>query len=164
VVAALSVTGFDVPRFTFVGFLPRGKDARKFLAQFDDEIVVFFESPRRIKGTLSYINEIAPLAQICLCNDISKKFERVYRGDAATIFDDLGESGSAEKGEYVCVVKFPAKPVVVDTISIEARLVDVLVKSGGTLKDASRILGEIAPELPKREIYAARLRLRELFG
>ena len=165
VVAALSVCGFDATRFSFVGFLPRNKgEIIKLLGGFLPGVAVFYESPRRISATLSAINENFPSAQICLCNDISKKFERVYHGSVADVLQELEDNPDAEKGEYTCVLQVLELPTLDEeesgTISIEAQLVDMLIKHGGTLKDASAKLQKI---YKKKEIYSAMLRLKELF-
>jgi 16S rRNA (cytidine1402-2'-O)-methyltransferase len=166
VVSALSVAGFEASRFIFLGFLPRGKAAVKEItnALSSVETAVFYESPRRILDTLSQMKKIIPHAQICLCNDISKKFERIYRGTAEEILEELSQA-SYEKGEYTCVVNFQNfhtdEPESVDMPSLEAQLIDIIVKQHCTLKDASRKLHE-ASKIPKKEIYAAMLRLKDL--
>ncbi|MCL1842526.1 MAG: 16S rRNA (cytidine(1402)-2'-O)-methyltransferase [Defluviitaleaceae bacterium] len=169
-VAALSVSGFDLKRFGFIGFLPRIKSAAKKILSESisaNDTVVFYESPKRISATLALINEEFPTAQICLCNDISKKFERIYRGTAEQIISEILQNPAAEKGEYTCVINSVTENVMADeAFSLEARLVDIMIKSGGTLKDASIKLHETlkseGQKLPKKEIYAAMLRLREL--
>lgn len=168
VVAALSVSGFDASRFVFLGFLPRNKLAKEFATAFAaNETIVFYESPRRISATLELLRENFPAASVCLCNDISKKFERIYRGTPSEILEEIAENPSAEKGEYTCVINHPRteKPEEPpDAPSLEARLVDIMAKTNCTLKDASRVLHEARPELSKKEIYAAMLRLKEFFS
>jgi 16S rRNA (cytidine1402-2'-O)-methyltransferase len=174
VVAALSVSGFDASRFAFVGFLPRGKTAVDELSQIlpQVETVVFYESPRRIFAVLGLIKEKLPSAAICLCNDISKKFERIYRGTAAEILDEISENPAAEKGEYTCVINLPASaqaaeiPEETEAPVLEARLVDTMIKTNCTLKDASRVIFETrgGEKISKKEIYAAMLRLKNMFG
>ncbi|MCL2357510.1 MAG: 16S rRNA (cytidine(1402)-2'-O)-methyltransferase [Defluviitaleaceae bacterium] len=166
VAAAVSVSGFDASRFIFVGFLPRGKSAVAALsnALSASPVAVFYESPRRIIGVLELIAQNFPTAQICLCNDISKKFERIYRGTPAEILAELSQNPSAEKGEYTCVLH--GEPIAQesepdDTFSLEARLADIMVKKDCTLKEAAADL--FAKEkIPKKEIYAATLRLKNL--
>ena len=177
VVAALSVSGFDVSRFAFVGFLPRGKAAVKGLAEtlLHVKTVVFYESPRRIAAVLGLMKENIPSAQICLCNDISKKFERIYRGTAEQVLEGILKNPAAEKGEYTCVVNLPEEDredngtVLLSSVplsslpALEARLVDIMIKTGCTLKDASRKLHEECEGLSKKEIYSAMLRLKDMF-
>ena len=164
VAAALSVSGFDAARFTFLGFLPRGKDLAKF--NFPSGTVAFYESPKRIKATLKVVSAKSSGALLCLCNDISKKFERVYRGTAEEILKRLLENPDSEKGEYTCVVSFPADLAPPEdtgpesVLSLESQLVDIMIKSDCNLKDAARELREKNGKLSKKEIYSAMLRLK----
>ncbi|MCL1863364.1 MAG: 16S rRNA (cytidine(1402)-2'-O)-methyltransferase [Defluviitaleaceae bacterium] len=164
VVGALSVSGFDVSRFAFVGFLPRGKNAVKGLLDTIEavETVVFYESPKRIKSVLSVMKEEIPDALLCVCNDISKKFEKIYRGTAQEVLAELLSNPAAEKGEYTCVVHLvmAEKVEVTEEITVEARLIDIIIKQYCTLKEASRILHSSDDKLSKKEIYAAMLRVK----
>ncbi|MCL2197933.1 MAG: 16S rRNA (cytidine(1402)-2'-O)-methyltransferase [Defluviitaleaceae bacterium] len=166
VIAALSVSGFDTSRFAFIGFLPRGKNAVSGLAETLTvvETVVFYESPKRVAAVLSLIMEEIPAADLCICNDISKKFERIYRGTAKEVLEELSQNPAAEKGEYTCVVHLPktekAEAVTEEEISLEAQLMDIMIKHDCTLKDASRLLHEANAKLSKKEIYAAMLRVK----
>ena len=167
VVAALSVSGFDVSRFSFVGFLPRTKgDMLKYISGVLPGTAVFYESPKRIEATLRVIAEAYPMAQVCLCNDISKKFERVYHGAVSEVLDELGGNENAKKGEYACVIHVPENAVIaeknVDEPSLESQLVDIMVKTSCTLKDAGAELNKMHTDVSKKEIYAAMLNLKNL--
>jgi 16S rRNA (cytidine1402-2'-O)-methyltransferase len=168
VIAAVSVSGFDGSQFAFIGFLPRGKNALNGLIEIIScvETVAFYESPKRIMSTLSVLKEKLPSAQICLCNDISKKFERIYRGTAEEILAEIFENPSAEKGEYTCVVNLKISLTdelhETNSYSLESQLVDIIVKTGCTLKEASQKLHETRKKISKKEIYSAMLNLKEL--
>ncbi|MCL2047995.1 MAG: 16S rRNA (cytidine(1402)-2'-O)-methyltransferase [Defluviitaleaceae bacterium] len=170
VIAALSVSGFALSRFSFIGFLPRGKNALGTLIDVlsATQTVVFYESPKRIFSVLGLLKEQLPAAQICLCNDISKKFERIYRGTAQEILDEI-INHPYEKGEYTCVIH-GAPPL--DTaaenedeqLSIEARLVDIMLKSDCSLKAAAQKLhADCGKRYSKKEIYGAMLRVKGMF-
>jgi len=170
VTAALSVSGFDASSFAFLGFLPRTKAAAQVLAKafLANETAVFYESPKRICATIALIEKTFPAAKICLCNDISKKFERIYRGTPAEILEMLAQNPAAEKGEYACVIHIPGgftPPSCEDESvqSIESRLVEIMVLHDCTLRDASRKLHELQTTLSKKEIYSAMLRLKNMF-
>ena len=167
VVAAVSISGFDVSHFSFIGFLPRAKaDILKSLEQVLPGTVVFYESPKRVQAALTVIAAAFPTATACLCNDLTKKFERAYRGNLVEILQALEENHNAKKGEYACVlhVSDMPKPTQDATqLSIEAELVDIIVKNGGSLKDAATILKQTHTTLGKKEIYAATLNLKKLF-
>src|SRR3954468_12195678 len=60
VMAAIAASGLDAREFTFVGFPPnRSKDRRQWLARVlaESRLVVLFEAPHRILGTLTDIGE-----------------------------------------------------------------------------------------------------------
>ncbi|MCL2189725.1 MAG: 16S rRNA (cytidine(1402)-2'-O)-methyltransferase [Defluviitaleaceae bacterium] len=168
VVAAMSVSGFDATRFAFVGFFPRKKTEQ--LAMLADittwaHPAVFYESPKRITATLAFLEENAPTAQLCLCNDLTKKFERTYRGTPTQVCALLNENPAAQKGEYTCVIVPPplqteAPPQ--DELSLEAQLIDIMVKQGCDLKNASAQLRAMPERRKKKDIYNAALRLKEL--
>jgi 16S rRNA (cytidine1402-2'-O)-methyltransferase len=167
-VAALSISGFDGSVFSFIGFPPR--TAKQRAAAFggvrNGVPVVFYESPRRVRATLETLAGLHPGASVCLCNDLTKKFERIYRGTPAEVLNELADNPNAEKGEYVGVVWLDgandgetsdtAAPV--EDISLEARLVDLMIKENVTLKEAvSRLGGN------RNAAYAASLNLKKLF-
>ncbi|MCL2372578.1 MAG: 16S rRNA (cytidine(1402)-2'-O)-methyltransferase [Defluviitaleaceae bacterium] len=165
VVAALSVSGFDLDGFRFMGFLPRKKREIAQALAGQRGAVVFYESPRRIVATLGVVAEVFPGAEVCICNDLTKKFERVYRGVVAAVLEELPQNPDHEKGEYTCVVNLPeAAPEAAseETTSLESQLVDIMVKHGCNLKDASAKLRSMNEKLPKKEIYNAMLRLKGL--
>ena len=83
-VAALSVSGFDAQKFSFLGFLPRkpGKIRKVFTAASErDETFIFYESPFRVAKTLDFLAEVAPDARVCACREITKHFEETLRGN-----------------------------------------------------------------------------------
>jgi len=179
IAAALSVSGFDASRFMFLGFLPRAaKEQAKIWDMLPDggigalqgfsAPVVFYESPLRIRKTLGWLAETHPMAVICLCNDLTKKFERIYRGMPSDILEELMQNPSAKKGEYTCVALLPVKEMPKDSaseLSLEAQLIDTIVKNGCTLKDAASLLHDVQKQHrkpDKKAIYAASLRLKEI--
>lgn len=105
-VAALSVSGFDGQRFSFLGFLPRkpGKIRKIFLASLErEETFIFYESPFRVAKTLEFLAEAAPAARVCACREITKHFEETLRGTAAEIAAEL-RARKEIKGEFAVVV------------------------------------------------------------
>jgi 16S rRNA (cytidine1402-2'-O)-methyltransferase len=106
--AAVSVSGFEIKSFMFAGFFPREKsDAKKIIDKLESNpgVYIFYESPKRIIKTFGKFAEYLPECSICLCNDLTKKFERVYRGSPAKILEELRANPSAGKGEYTVVIE-----------------------------------------------------------
>lgn len=104
--AALSVSGFDAQRFSFLGFLPRKPGRRRRAleeALARGETLVLYESPYRVLDTLRALAEIAPQRPLAACRELTKKFEEVWRGttqEAATALAARKEI----LGEFVLVV------------------------------------------------------------
>jgi len=117
--AALSISGFDAQRFSFLGFLPRkpGK-RRKALAEALSraETLVLYESPYRIAAVVEAIAQIAPEVPIVLCRELTKKFEETLRGTAGEVLEVL-RARSEQRGEFVLVVA--ATNGVIDDEAIE---------------------------------------------
>ncbi len=109
-VAALSVCGFPSDKFLFLGFLPKKKGRQTLLKSLttlahasDVETFVFFESPMRINRTLHDVVAVLPeTTEVCLCRELTKKFETVWRG---TISEAIEKTTDPQKGEFVVVLK-----------------------------------------------------------
>jgi len=170
VITALSVCGFCFGAFAFYGFLPREeKDIRKLIetARKSGAVSVFFESPRRVKKSMAIFAEEAPEAEICLCNDLTKMYERIYRGTPGEVLDELQSNPSAEKGEYTIVANPGKAPetVIESRPSCEAMLVDHIIRHGGSLKEAVNALALLHKgSITKKDFYAASLKLKTLFS
>jgi len=166
VAAALSVSGFDASQFMFLGFLPRSaKEIEKKFTPFHfPHPIVFYESPLRITKTLAWMAENYPVADICLCNDLTKRYERIYRGSPETILEELMQNPNAGKGEYTCVTCLNAEEETedIEDLSLEAQLVDIIVKHSCTLKDAANILHKNSTGVNRKTIYTAMLKVKEL--
>jgi len=156
-ISALSVSGFPAEPFTFLGFLPRKNGAILEIIP-HGQTVIFYESPKRVAATMRLFAEHFPESSICLCNDLTKKFEKIYRGSPKEVLEELEANPHFEKGEYTCVVNMPAKQLEADdSPCLESQLLDVMIKSGCSMKEAIKALDH-----PKNEVYAASLRLKEL--
>lgn len=173
VITALSVSGYNFDSFAFYGFLPKKahdlKDKLQKVKAMTIPAAVFFESPRRIIKTMQIITEILPGADLCVCNDLTKMHERIYRGKPAAVWEQLQNNPNAGKGEYTLVVKLPPAapdPAAAGQVpSLESLLVDYMVKDNGTLKEAlSALAGQHKGTIAKKEFYTAALNLKQLFA
>lgn len=167
VVAALSISGFEVDNFSFHGFFPR-KDGAELLKKLLEETVktlVFYESPMRIAATMELISAVCPGCGICLANDLTKKFERIYRGTPGDVLAELMENANREKGEYTLIINLADNKKSggsEERISKEALLIDICVRQGCGIKDAISLAAK-EHGIPKRELYSASLTLKEMF-
>lgn len=165
-VSAVAVSGFNALSFAFYGFLPRSAgDIRKVLRRIEKEyspLSVFYESPNRIVDTVELVAEVLSGCQICVCNDLTKLYERIYRGTPAEVLAELKANPNAAKGEYVLIIyREKTEEPSEERLSYEAMLVDCMVKNGISSKEAVSLLAS-SKAAPKRELYDAAVRLKEI--
>ena len=166
-VTALSASGFDAREFAFYGFLPREKKPlqEKLLSIHESGIpvAVVYESPHRIVKLVEQVCETLPGCNIAVCCDLTKLYEKIYRGSCDDVLAQLRENPNVEKGEYCMVIDLsplpaPEKEKVVlpaDVIMLKAIL------DGADLDeafDAARQAG-----CPRNELYKAKLKIQEMF-
>jgi 16S rRNA (cytidine1402-2'-O)-methyltransferase len=166
IIAALSVSGFALDEFTFVGFLPRSKNELKAklkeLAR-RSKIAVAYESPHRVIALLEGIEAALPNTLVSVSCDLTKKFELTLRGGVTDVLRRLRENPKAEKGEYCLVLQWrdaPAQEEKESALSLEAQLFDGVV-NGLSLRESMDRL--VAQGQRKNAVYAASLRVKELF-
>lgn len=167
--SALSVSGFDTREFAFYGFLPREKkDLREKLLQMARQVPIaaVHESPFRVVELVEVVCDTLPGCRISASCDLTKLHEKTIRGDAADVLRQLRENPKAEKGEYCLILDFhdvrlPEEKSPAADVSLEARLIDEMVRNGLTLRDAQSEL--VLDGEKKNAVKAAALRLKKLF-
>lgn len=166
VVLALSVSGFDVKDFAFYGFFPRSKGEREdFIKKITSDSIttaVFYESPKRIEECVESLSRLIPDCRLCVCNDLTKRFERVYTGSPEIVLSELCKNEKSELGEYAIVLemqKTDEKRVEGHEVSIEARLFDKLL-AGMDTKSAVKALQ--AEGVARNDAYTASLKVKEM--
>ncbi|KKP37097.1 16S rRNA (cytidine(1402)-2'-O)-methyltransferase [Candidatus Peregrinibacteria bacterium RIFOXYC2_FULL_33_13] len=104
-IAALTLSGFPMHRFLFLGFLPLKKGRQTLIKSFKEQdfTIIFFESPHRIYKTLKQIYEISGDFQAAVCREMTKMHEEVIRGKISDLIN-LFEKNKP-KGEFVVVLK-----------------------------------------------------------
>jgi len=100
-VAAASISGFPMDKFSFLGFPPVKKKRNKFFKELEElkHPVIIYESPYRIIKTLT---ELPEDREVVVCRELTKKFETIYRGMTGKIIELIGKSEL--KGEFVVVL------------------------------------------------------------
>ncbi len=103
VITALSVSGFPTDKFVFMGFPPHKKGRQTFFKELAqaEYTVAFYESSHRIKKCLSELAEVLDKkAKMCICRELTKKFETIYRGT----IEEILKMNVSEKGEFVVII------------------------------------------------------------
>ena len=121
IIAALSVCPLPAHPFCFVGFFPKKEQELRSRVQElikKTEAVVFFESPRRIRRTLSLLSTLTE-RKIFLIKEMTKTFEDSWIGSASELLFQLDQD---PKGEFVGVLEKVDLP---ENITLDA---EVLLK------------------------------------
>ncbi len=116
--AAVSVSGFPMDRFLFLGFPPAKKKRQKFFQEVlkSKHPVIFYESSHRILKTLKELKELAPyyhchgngntgdleMPKIVVCQELTKMFETIYRGSLEEVMVQMNKKDL--RGEFVVIV------------------------------------------------------------
>ena len=102
---AVALSGFNMERFVFEGFLPRtGRERQERLREIAQEKrgVVIYESPHRIAATVEALAAMQPLRRAAVMRELTKMYEEVHH---ATL-DELSAllHDAAPRGEFVLVL------------------------------------------------------------
>ena len=167
-VTALSVSGFDLSSFSFLGFFPReNSDRKKMLESMrlsDIRTYAFYESPLRIMQLVEFFEDAD--VRMCLCNDLTKLHEMTFRGSPSEVRQQLLAKGNYEKGEYCAIVELDESFMykkIEHTVSAEAMLVDAMIKHSVNAKDAiALVLEDVNNSYSKNELKAAALNLKKV--
>ncbi len=152
---ALVGSGIPSNRIVFTGFLNSTATKRKKELQDLKDVqdtIILYESPHRIKETLTILNEIMPTRYICLARELTKTYEEYLHGTPQEILDVVDEI----KGEIVIVIEGATlKEINQDLIALplEEHMLHYL-KQGLDEKDAMRMVAKDR-HISKSSIYQA---------
>ena len=107
VLSALVVSGLPTDSFLFLGFFPRTVGKKKELLKDVKDYpytLIFYESGRRLSGTLSVLLEILGDRNICVAREMTKLYEEAIRGSVSEVISILSERDSV-KGEVTVVLE-----------------------------------------------------------
>ena len=168
-VTALSAAGFDAREFAFYGFLPREKKALgeklASIRRTGIPVAVIYESPHRIVKLIEAICETLPGSKVCVCSDLSKYYEKLYRGACGDVLARLKENPNVEKGEYSVVLDLSEVPDVEKETEVSVSAISYMINElceGLSLDEAARRARERG--YARNEIYKAKLRIARLMG
>lgn len=107
--AAVSVSGFPMEKFLFLGFPPAKRKRQKFFQQVlqSKYPVIFYESPHRILRSLEELDSLYTRykiqdTKVVLCKELTKKFEKIYQGNIKEVIGKIKKDPI--KGEYVIIM------------------------------------------------------------
>ena len=151
-IQSVLASGLNTDHFYFYGFLNAKPSARikelESLKEFK-HTMVFYQSPHKVKVCLEDMLNILGDRKICLCRELTKKFEEYIRGTISEIIPIC----ETLKGEMVLVVEGYTQE---DTQSISmeecVELVDEEIKNGLSTKEAIKNIA-LKYNVNKKELY-----------
>jgi len=106
--SAVSISGFQMDKFSFLGFPPQKRKRKKFFQEVVNSKypVVLYESPYRILKTLDEISMINNKLSVVVCRELTKKFETTYKGTIEQVIEEMKnpQPGEKIKGEFVIII------------------------------------------------------------
>lgn len=150
-ITAYVASGASNPNFYFGGFFPRRSQEKTGMLEGLkdlDSALIFFESPKRLLGSLESISEIFPSRMVSVCRELTKVHQEVYRGNPEEVLQHYSESESVGpiRGEIVIVIDGPSRSEKESDAKISAskagELIERLINDGFSVKDASRMATE----------------------
>lgn len=145
VLVALTLSGFDTDKFTFLGFIPRsGKERTKFFDDVRDTelTLICFTSPNRLQKDLKEFVSKNIDNEIVVCRELTKKFESIYRGNAKKLLKDIPDT--KYKGEITLVISRSQKinNIDIDNEALAKKLIEYKVPK----REIAKIISSITQE------------------
>jgi 16S rRNA (cytidine1402-2'-O)-methyltransferase len=142
VTAALSVSGLPTDRFTFEGFVPARRAARrKFYEDLRHEkrTIICFEAGRRLLESLADLQETLGDREVVVAREVTKLFETLTRGTPPELRERLG--AEPVRGEATLLIA-AARTESMASPDDMRRAVAELRAEGLGLKEIARALAE----------------------
>lgn len=103
--AAISVCGFAMDEFTYIGFIPHKKGRETLFKEMAERETptIFLESTHRIMKTLEALaKHLDPERAVFVGRELTKLHETLYRGMITDIVQQL--EGTSTKGEFIVII------------------------------------------------------------
>ncbi len=166
VITALSIGGLDTSSFAFYGFVPGdNKDKKALFEEIKHSKIktkVLYESPKRIIKLLSELNSEIPGCVVSVCSELTKLHEKCIHGKIDYFLSEMIKDPNSDKGEYVVLISNDVVNEESECLSVEALILDAMIKNDCTVKEAINIINKNNNNLSKKEIYNAGLNLKEI--
>ena len=148
VVTFLSQISREDERFTFIGFLPKTQiKIENIIQKYENEDLVFYESPNRILSTLKIIKSIRSDVKIAIGRELTKMFEEILVDNIDEVIRHF--EINEPRGEFVVLV-FRNDQNICDAEILKK--IELLKNKGFSAKDISIILSELYC-VNKNDIY-----------
>jgi 16S rRNA (cytidine1402-2'-O)-methyltransferase len=154
VVGALVLSGLDIDRFVFYGFVPRRLGEREELKEELENqkmTAVLYEAPHRVRETLSWLGGFLGDRLVVLVRELTKIHEEVLRGTAEQVLAAVGEE---PRGECTLVLEGAPKRKTPANLAKAVEMAQELRQWGLGSKDAARVASKFMG-VPARAIYQA---------
>jgi 16S rRNA (cytidine1402-2'-O)-methyltransferase len=106
ILTAYASSGFENTSFTFFGFLPhKGTNRSDMLDKVmnSETLSILYESPHRLIKLIEEINTIDTTREIFITKELTKKYQKRYKGNVSDILEKLKET--MIRGEWVVIIK-----------------------------------------------------------
>jgi len=149
-VPALTMSGINPAPFLFYGFLNSKESKRVKELESLKKLpytIILYEAPHRITDMLRSLLSVFGNRKICLCREISKRYEEAIRGT----IEEVIEISDTLKGEMVVVVEGNLEQEDFSTMTILEHI-NLYLEDGMSEKDAIK---KVAVErgIPKSVVY-----------
>jgi 16S rRNA (cytidine1402-2'-O)-methyltransferase len=158
---ALIASGLPCQPFYFYGFLNRQKKEKKKELETlrkQTATIIFYESPHRLKETLTLLEAVLGDRRIVLCRELTKKYEEFIRG---TITEAIDWANQEEiRGEFCLIVEGSDEDAAEEETSwwvdltIEEHVNHYISTQGISSKEAIKLTAKDRG-LQKRDVYQA---------
>lgn len=166
VITALSVGGLDTSSFAFYGFVPTDNKLKKELFEkikhSNVKTKVVYESPKRIIKLLRDLSNEIPGCAVSVCSELTKIHETCIHGKIEDVYVKMKDDPNSLKGEYVVLINNEPEKYQENEISIEAMLIDAVIKNDCSIKEAIKLVNEENDNVSKKEIYNASLNIKSI--
>ena len=101
---------------------------------------------------------------LCVCSDLTKKYERIYRGSCDQVLSILEGNPSVEKGEYCIVCDLSVLPPMEEKkqdVSAMVLMLAEIIDRDASIAEAAQYALDAG--LPRNEVYKAKLKIQDMF-
>jgi 16S rRNA (cytidine1402-2'-O)-methyltransferase len=157
---SLIASGLVCQPFYFFGFLNRNKKEKRAELEhlkWQSATLIFYESPHRLKETLSIMSDVLGNRKIAICRELTKKYEEFIRGSieeviAWTTQDEI-------RGEFCLIVEGTdqqqeEEPSWWHNLTLEEHVNHYISEKNIASKEAIKLTAKDR-DINKREVYQA---------